>query len=269
MIGDFLTVRGIKYFADGALGSHGASLLEPYHDNPHHHGLMLMDKATLADKTAKAIAKGLQVATHAIGDGANRMVLDAYEDALKTSKAKNTRLRVEHAQLVDPLDHERFHDLEVIASMQPIHCTSDMVWVPDRLGPERIKDRAYPWRSLLSKGAILAFGSDAPVEDINPILGLYATVTRTDVSGSPKEGFMPEQKLKLIEALRGYHQGAAFAEFNEQTKGKIALGYLADFAVYDTDILHPTKTEFLQAKPVMTVVNGDVVFEREARLPQR
>lgn len=262
VIGDFLTIRSIKYFADGALGSRGASLLEPYHDQPDHSGLMLIDKKTLVAKTKAAISQGFQVATHAIGDGANRVVLDAYEDALKATNAKNTRLRVEHAQLIDPADHHRFRDLSVVASMQPIHCTSDMPWVPDRLGEERIKDRAYPWRSLLNQGAVLAFGSDAPVEDINPILGLYASVSRADVKGSPHEGFMPEQKLKLIEALKGYHEGAAYAEFNEHQKGKIAPGYLADFAVFDTDILHPTKPTFLEAKPKMTVVNGAIVYKK-------
>lgn len=264
LIGDFLTVRSIKYFADGALGSRGAWLLEPYHDHAHHQGLLLIDKKDLTEKTKKAIAAGFQIATHAIGDGANRLVLDAYEDALKTTKAKNARLRVEHAQLVDPADHKRFSDLAVIASMQPIHCTSDMAWVPDRLGQSRVKDRAYPWRSLLNKGVVLAFGSDAPVEDINPILGLYASVTRADMKSIPKDGFLPEQKLKLTEALRGYHEGAAFAEFNEHQKGKIAPGYLADFAVFDTDLLHPEKKSFLDAKPFLTVVNGEVVYQRDA-----
>ena len=263
LIGDFLTVRSIKYFADGALGSRGAALLEPYHDQTNHQGLMLMDKATLIERTKQAIAKGFQVATHAIGDGANRVVLDAYEAALTSTKAKNTRLRVEHAQLVDPRDHARFGQLFVIASMQPIHCTSDMAWVPDRLGSDRIKERAYPWRSLLKHGAILAFGSDAPVEDINPLLGIYASVTRSDLSGKPQEGFMPEQKLKLKEALRGYHEGAAFAEFNEMQKGKIAKGYFADFAVFDTDILHPQRANFVNAKPLMTVVNGVAAYLRE------
>lgn len=262
LLGDFLTVRSIKYFADGALGSRGAFLLAPYHDHAEQSGLMLTDRKILADQTKKAIDAGFSVATHAIGDGANRVVLDAYEDALTLTKAKNTRLRVEHAQLIDPSDHARFKKLSIIASMQPIHCTSDMAWVPDRLGAERIKNRAYPWRSLLDQGVVLAFGSDAPVEDINPILGIYAAVTRANLDGTPEGGFMPEQKLKLIEALEGYHHGAAYAEFNEHQKGKIAEGFFADFVVFDTNLLHPIKAEFIKAKPVMTVVNGKIVYQR-------
>ncbi len=261
LIGEFLTVRGIKYFADGALGSRGASLLEHYHDDPQNRGLMLIDKSTLIAKTKQAIAKGFQVATHAIGDGANRVVLDAYEEVLAKTNQEQ-RLRVEHAQLIDPQDHGRFKQLSLIASMQPIHCTSDMTWVHDRLGTDRLKDRAYPWRSLLNAGATLAFGSDSPVEDINPLLGIFAAVTRTNREGLPAGGFLPEQKLKLSEALNAYHGGAAYAEFNENHKGKIAKGFLADFAVFDTDILHPDRATFVDAKPKITVVNGKIVFTR-------
>lgn len=263
LVGDFLTVRSIKYFADGALGSRGAALLTDYHDHPHHQGLLLIDQTSLVDKTKAALKNGFQVATHAIGDGANRLVLDAYQAALLETKDSNSRLRIEHAQLVAPEDHARFKELSVIASMQPIHCTSDMAWVADRLGPERVKDRAYPWRSLLNNGAVLAFGSDAPVEDVNPILGLYASVSRANVDGMPDNGFMPEQKLKLSEALHGYHHGGAYAEFNEDQKGKIAKGFLADFVVFDTDLFQANKSAFLQAKPLMTVVNGKVVYRRK------
>lgn len=258
---EFLTIRAIKYFADGALGSRGATLLEDYHDKPGHRGLPLIEKSSLAEKTKKAIDKGFQVATHAIGDQANRLVLDAYEEALNKTKKTDTRLRVEHAQIIDPSDHERFKKLSVIASMQPTHCTSDMSWVANRLGETRVKDRAYPWRSLLNHGVTLAFGSDAPVENSNPIHGLYSAVTRADFKGSPTNGFMPEQKLHLNEALNGFYSGAAFAEFNEKHKGKIAVGYLADFAVFHTDLLTPTKTAFLEAKPAMTVVHGNIVFQ--------
>lgn len=259
---DFLTIRGIKYFADGALGSRGASLLEDYADMPHHSGLLLINHEDLVLKTKQAITAGFQVATHAIGDRANRLVLDAYEEALNATKSSNARLRIEHAQLIDPADHHRFNELSVVASMQPTHCTSDMGWVPERLGQHRIKERAYPWRSLLNKGAVLAFGSDAPVEEINPILGIYASVSRADINGLPNDGFMPEQKLKLKEAFHGYHAGAAYAEFNEHRKGKIEKGYLADFVVFDTDIFHPAKDSFLSARPTMTVVGGEVVFQR-------
>jgi predicted amidohydrolase YtcJ len=261
-INDLLTVRSFKLFADGALGSRGASLLEDYHDQPGNSGLLLITEDDLAQKTEAAINASFQVATHAIGDAANRLVLNAYERALKKTGSKNARLRIEHAQLVDPSDQHRFKKLAVIASMQPIHCTSDMAWVSDRLGHQRITNRAYPWRSLLNEGALLAFGSDGPVEGINPILGIFAAVTRTNRDSLPKDGFMPEQKLKLKEALHGYHRGAAFAEFNEHQKGLIKEGYWADFVVFDQNLTHPQTSMFLSAKPKMTVLGGEIVFER-------
>lgn len=257
---DFLTIRSIKYFADGALGSRGASLLEDYEDDKGNSGLLLMEEADLVKKTKNALQHGFQVATHAIGDKANREVLNAYQEALKGHVAKEARLRVEHAQLVDPLDHHRFKELSIVASMQPIHCTSDMAWVDERIG-KRLKDRAYPWQSLLEKGAVLAFGSDAPVEDINPIKGIYAAVSRKNPE-EEKDSFMPEERLSLAQALNGYFLGAAFSEFSEDVKGQIAEGFFADFVVFDTDILHPTKNTFLQARPLMTVVNGQKVYER-------
>lgn len=260
-LGSFLTIRAIKYFADGALGSRGAHLLDPYHDHAHHYGLLLTDRKTLRNNTIAALNAGFQVATHAIGDSANRLVLDAYEDALAITNAHDARLRIEHAQLIDPQDHHRFKKLSIIASMQPIHCTSDMAWVPDRLGVNRIKNRAYPWRSLLNEGAVLAFGSDAPVENINPILGLYAATTRSSLENITS--FMPEQKLTLAEALRGFYYGAAYAEFNETNKGKISENFVADFIVLDTDIIHPIKSTFTKASVLMTIVDGKIVFQRE------
>jgi predicted amidohydrolase YtcJ len=259
-INNFLVIKSIKYFADGALGSRGALLLEDYFDQPGYAGLALIDKNKLIQKTSIAINNGFQVATHAIGDRANKLVLDAYEEALSNTKLKNTRLRIEHAQLIDPRDHGRFKKLEIIASMQPIHCTSDMLWIKDRLGESRLKDRAYPWRSLLNHETILAFGSDAPVEDLNPMLGIYASVSRKRVFQTKKFEFLPEQKLRLREALNGYFFGAAYAEFNEHQKGKIAEGYLGDFVVFQSNFLHPYKSLFLQAKPFMTVVGGEIVY---------
>lgn len=259
---DYLAIRSIKYFADGALGSRGASLLSDYHDQPGAKGLMLISHHDLANKTSLALKKGFQVATHAIGDQANRMVLDAYQQALSENPTGDYRLRIEHAQLIDPRDHQRLKQLSVIASMQPIHCTADMAWVVERLGPDRLTERAYPWRSLLKQGVILAFGSDGPVEPINPIKGLYAAVSRSDEAGLPENGFMPEQKLSLKEALTGFFSGAAWAEFNERHKGKLAPGYMADFVVWNEDILHARKSAFLAAHPIMTVVGGEVKFRR-------
>lgn len=261
-VNNFLSIRGIKYFADGALGSRGAFLLEHYHDQPNSTGLQLIHKLQLVERTKRALAAGFQVATHAIGDGANRLVLDAYQEALAEVPAHDARLRVEHAQLVDRSDHDRFKQLSVIASMQPTHCTSDMAWVADRIGFDRMRDRAYPWRSLLDAGAKLAFGSDAPVENINPLLGLYAAITRKDVRGYPEDGFMPEQKLTFEEALDGYHASAAFAEFNEHQKGAIKEGFLADFAVFDEDILRIPVSDLLDETPIMTIVGGEIVYER-------
>lgn len=266
-INDLLTIRSIKYFADGALGSRGSLLLEDYHDQPGHKGLALITRDTLATKTKQALLAGFQVATHAIGDGANRMVLDAYSQALSETNAKDARLRIEHAQLVDEADHHRFKQLGVIASMQPIHCTSDMPWVPQRLSTDRLHKRAYPWRSLLQQGAVLALGSDAPVENINPLEGIYAAVSRSDRHGLPENGFMPEEKLTLKQALNGYFSGAAFAEFAEHKKGLIKEDYLADFVVFEENILHPTKSLFLNAKPAMTVMGGKIVFQKKKARP--
>jgi hypothetical protein len=256
---DWLNIRSIKYFADGALGSHGALLLEDYFDKAGFSGISLMDPARLREKTADALAKGFQVCTHAIGDRANREVLNAYELALKNSNVKDARLRIEHAQLVDKADHQRFSRLGVIASMQPVHCTSDMSWVPNRLGANRLKERAFPWRSLLDANTILSFGSDAPVEKINPLLSIYAAVTRENATNGSV--FMPEQVLSLKEALRGFFAHAAKAEFSEHKKGHIAKGYLADFVVFEQDILSLSKTAFLAARPYMTVVGGEVAYE--------
>lgn len=258
-ISDFLSIRSIKYFADGALGSRGALLLNDYRDQAGNQGLSLMSEKALEEKTLSALNAGFQVATHAIGDKANRLVLNAYERALKKNPVYDRRLRVEHAQLVDPGDHHRFKELSVIASMQPIHCTSDMAWVPSRIGADRLFERAYPWRSLQLAGAVLAFGSDTPVESINPIEGLYAAVSRMNLSS--RIPFMPEQQLTMKEALRGYFLGAAFAEFNEHQKGKIARGFLADFVAYQDDILHARKETFLKALPMMTVVGGKIVYK--------
>lgn len=257
---DSLSIRSIKYFADGALGSRGALLIDEYHDQKGSKGLALIDEDTLANNTAKAIKAGFQIATHAIGDQANRMVLNAYERATKTSLNHDLRLRIEHAQLIDPRDHARFKELSVIASMQPIHCTSDMPWIPSRIGFDRLKGRAYPWRSLLRHDVKIAFGSDSPVEPINPILGLYAAVSRASIDDGKE--FMPEERLSMKEALRAYFSDAAYAEFSEHKKGKIAPQFLADFVVFSDDILHLPKRAFLAAKPVMTVVGGKIVYQK-------
>jgi hypothetical protein len=226
-----LTIRSFKLFADGALGSRGALLLEPYSDAPSTKGVVTTPESAIYDLTRRSLAKGFQVNTHAIGDAANRMTLDAYGKAMQdTPSARDPRLRIEHAQVVAPSDIPRFHQLGVIASMQPTHCTSDMGWAEKRVGPERVKG-AYAWRSLLKTGAHLPLSSDFPGETLNPFYGIYAAITRQDPDGNPAVGWHPEQRLTLQEALRGYTREAAFAEFEESQKGSLEPGKL----VYEAD----------------------------------
>jgi predicted amidohydrolase YtcJ len=262
-IDDKITVRSIKFYTDGALGSRGAAMIEPYSDDPTNRGLMLMTKGQLADISYQGIKHGFQIASHAIGDLANRHVLDAYETAIHEIEAPgDLRLRVEHAQLVHPDDVKRFHQLGVIASIQPTHCTSDMPWVPSRLGAERTARDAYPWRSFLDAKVHIAAGSDAPIEAINPMLGLYAATTRRATDGLPPKGWQPEQILTLDEALRAFTIGGAYAEFQEHQKGKLEAGYLADFAVLSNDIFSLAPDAILETNVDMTVLGGNVVYSR-------
>jgi len=258
---DMLRVRSLKMFADGALGSRGAALLEPYSDDPGNYGLITTSRAKLARMTSIAMDRGFQVCVHAIGDSANRMVLDVFSAALLGRNPEDFRLRVEHAQILDSLDIPRFGEQGVIASMQPTHATSDMPWVEERLGPERTRVGAYVWRSLLDSGARLCFGSDFPVESPNPMLGLYAAVTRQDTSGNPPGGWMPEQRLSMEEALDGFTIDAAYAEFAERVIGSIEKGKLADFTVIDTDIFQADPKALIDAKVLATIVDGVVVYD--------
>lgn len=258
-------LRGVKFFADGALGSRGAALLSPYSDAAESSGLVLMPEADLKAAALRALKSGFQVAVHAIGDRANRMVLNAFEQAfLEIPSSSNVgdfdpRFRVEHAQIVDPSDLNRFAKLGVIASMQPTHATSDMAWAKARLGPERLIG-AYAWKSLLSSGAHIVFGSDFPVEEMSPMLGLYAAVTRQDSDGNPPLGFVPEQRISLEDALRMFTAEPAYASFTEAHRGKIAKGFVADFTVFEGD-LRPDKS--LLSLPVdFTIIGGRVVYER-------
>jgi predicted amidohydrolase YtcJ len=246
-INNFLAIRSIKYFADGALGSRGALLLQDYADDKGNKGLLLITKSDLVNKTKLAIKHNFQIATHAIGDAANKLVLDAYEEA--QNKVFNKRLRIEHAQIIDPSDQKRFSTLNIIASMQPIHYLSDISWVPARIGEKDLDKKAYPWASLLKHNTKLAFGSDAPVEDLNPLLGLHTAVSRPDI-----------QQLSMKQALKAYYEDAAYSEFNEHQKGKIALNFLADFIVFRENIFKLTKTEFLNTKVLKTFIGGSEAF---------
>ena len=259
-----LTIRSFKLFADGALGSRGAALLQPYSDSPQSKGVVTTPETEIYNLTRRALEKGFQVCTHAIGDAANRMTLDAYARALSESpQARDSRLRIEHAQVLSPVDIARFAQLRVIPSMQPTHATSDMAWAEKRVGAARIKG-AYAWRSLLATGAHLPLSSDFPGETLNPFYGIYAALARQDPSGNPAGGWYPEQRLTLKEALRGYTIEAAYAEFEEKTKGSIEPGKLADFTVISQDINRLAPKEVLSIRVLKTFVGGKLVYGAEA-----
>jgi predicted amidohydrolase YtcJ len=254
-------LRGVKLFADGALGSRGAALLAPYDDDRGNTGLLLMPPEELRRAAEVAAKSGFQVAVHAIGDRANRIVLDAFE-AAGQGKAKDLRFRVEHAQVVALEDIGRFAKLGVIASMQPTHATSDMPWAEARVGPSRIRG-AYAWRSILTTGAHIAFGSDFPVEEPSPLLGIYAAVTRQDTKGNPPSGFHPEERLTLDEALRAFTVEPAYAAFVEGHRGVLGRGFVADLTVFDRALT--ADKGVLEARADMVIVGGRVVREAGAR----
>ena len=254
--GNRLTVRAVKCYADGALGSRGAALLEPYSDDPGNSGLLVSKEEHLADVAKRARNAGFQVNTHAIGDRGVRNVFEAYESA---GASAADRFRIEHFQVVALSDFPRLTKSGIIASMQPTHATSDMYWAEDRVGPERIKG-AYAWRTVLDSGARLALGSDFPVEAVNPFFGIYAAVTRQDQKGWPADGWYPSQKLTLAEAIRGFTLDAAFAAFEEQSRGTIEPGKLADLTIVDGDLFTMPESDLFKAKVLMTVVGGEVVY---------
>lgn len=258
----FLTVRSIKRQLDGALGAHGALLLAPYLDLPGSTGLTLEDPAEIRRVLTLAIQHGYQVNTHAIGDRGNREVLDLYEEAFRSAPdKKDLRWRIEHAQHLHPDDIPRFVRLGVIASVQGVHATSDGPWVLKRLGPERAKSGAYLWRSLLDAGVVIANGTDTPVEDIDPIACFYASVTRRMADGTE---FYPEQKMTREEALRSYTLNGAHAAFEEDLKGSITPGKLADVVVLSKDILKIPDAEIPATKVVLTILGGKVRWRSPA-----
>jgi predicted amidohydrolase YtcJ len=256
--GGRFSVGGIKRYMDGALGSRGALLLAPYADEPGKTGLATIEPDRLKAVLQRALAQGFQVATHAIGDAANRMVLDAYEAAFGAAGGARRRFRVEHAQVLAPADVPRFKALGVIPSMQPTHCTSDMYWAADRVGPERAQG-AYLWKTFLKQGVPLAGGSDAPVEDIAVLPGLFAAVTRQDAKGWPEGGWHPEERVTPAEAVDMFSRGAAYAAFEEGDRGAIAIGGRADLTVLDRDPLAVAPADLLRVRVVHTIVGGRVV----------
>jgi len=255
-LGEMLTVRSIKMYADGALGSRGAALLGPYSDDPKNSGLLINDEALLRQVSLDAVRTGFQVCTHAIGDRANRITLNAYAGALEGANDK--RFRIEHAQVVAPADFARFQQYSVIASMQPTHATSDMGWAAARVGPERVTG-AYAWQTFLKLGVPLAAGSDFPVENVNPLWGFYSAVARQDHEGKPEGGWFPEQRLSREEALRAWTQTGAYADFEEKTKGSLTTGKAADFIVLSADIMKIPAIEIWRTRVTMTVLGGRVV----------
>jgi predicted amidohydrolase YtcJ len=257
---NMLTVRAIKVTADGALGSRGAWLLEPYTDKPDSSGLVPAAVATLPETAQIAIDQNMQLCVHAIGDRANREVLNIYEAAFTKNNrdGKDLRWRIEHAQHLSAADIPRFGQLGVIASMQAVHCTSDGSWVPDRLGAKRSEEGAYVWQKLMKSGAVVTQGTDAPVENVDPIPNYYSAVTRKLANGT---AFYPDQRLSRMEALKSYTLQNAFAAFEEDLKGSLTTGKLADITVLTKDITTIPDEEIKSAKVAFTIIGGKVVFE--------
>ena len=255
--GGFLTVRAIKRSIDGALGPRGAWLLEPYADKPGDTGRNTTPVPEIAETARLALEHGYQLCVHAIGDRANRETLNIFEEAFKGRDGRALRWRIEHAQHLHAADIPRFGKLGVIASMQGVHCTSDAPYVLARLGPKRAEEGAYVWEKLMQSGALVTNGTDAPVEDVNPIASYYATVSRKLSDGSV---FYPAQRMSRIDALKSYTINAAHAAFEEGSKGTLKVGKYADVVVLSKDILTVPEAEILSAEVRLTVVGGKVKY---------
>jgi len=256
---DRLNVRAVKLFADGALGSRGAALMAPYSDKPDQRGLQFMSDAEMESKIQTALKAGYQVNVHAIGDAANHQVLDGFEAAYKAVGGRQLRNRIEHSQVVALSDIPRFKQLDLIASMQPTHATSDMNMAEERIGPERLKG-AYAWRTFLKQGTLIAGGSDFPVESDNPFFGLHAAVTRTDHENEPKGGWHPEQAMTLLEAFRAFTLDAAYAQHQEKEIGSLEPGKWADFILIDRDLFKIAPADIWKIKVEQTWVAGKKVY---------
>ena len=258
---DHLKLAGVKLYMDGALGSRGALLKAPYADRPKESGLAMLTSAQLKNKMSRAAMDGFQIAVHAIGDKGNDEVLSAIEEMQATYKG-DRRWRIEHAQIVDPSDISRFAASGTIASMQPVHQTSDRLMAEARLGPDRLHG-AYAWQSLLASGARLAFGTDVPVESSDPFAGLGAAMTREDATGQPFGGWMPEERLSREQAWQAYTNGAAYAAFAEDRLGSLEVGKRADFLIIDQDILLATPAQVRNMRVLQTWIAGKPAFVRK------
>jgi predicted amidohydrolase YtcJ len=262
-----LTVRAIKRAMDGALGSRGAWLLEPYSDLPSSTGLNTTSVQDITETAKIAMEHGFQLCVHAIGDRANRETLDIYESIFRANPGKrDLRWRIEHAQHLQPNDIPRFGELGVIAAMQGIHCTSDAPYVIARLGAKRAEEGAYAWQKLMKSGAVIANGTDAPVEDVDPIASFYASVWRKLKDGSR---FYPDQRMSREEALKSYTLNAAYAAFEEDIKGSLTPGKLADITVLSKDIMTIPEDEIPSAEVLYTIVGGKVMYEKDERQGKR
>ncbi len=253
-----LTVRSVKAYLDGALGSRGALLKEPYSDDKKNKGITITSKEDLFELADKLYSNGFQLNTHAIGDRANEVVLDVYNYVLKD--IEDPRWRIEHAQVVDEFDMQKFNS-KIIPSVQPTHATSDMNWADERLGDKRLK-RAYAYKNLLDWSGKIALGTDFPVEKVNPLNTFYSAVARKDLKGKPSEGYLKENALSRVEALKGMTVWAAYSNFEESLKGSIEKGKYADFVILTKDIMNIPEKEILNVGVVATIVNGNIVFQQ-------
>ncbi|HEY9403995.1 MAG TPA: amidohydrolase family protein [Pyrinomonadaceae bacterium] len=266
-----IRLTALKGYVDGTLGSRTAAMLAPFADDPHNSGIPRRPPAELMGMIMQRDREGFQIALHAIGDKANRMALDGFAEGLKTPRGAmhgsvqyppgGPRHRIEHSQVVAPTDFARFRDLGVVASMQPSHAISDKRWAQDRLGEYRVQG-AYAWHMMRSFGVRVAFGTDWPVEPINPYLGLYAAVTRQSTEGDPAGGWWPQERLSIADAIRCYTAESAYASFEETQKGQLVPGMLADMTVHSRDLLTIKPEEILQTEAVMTILGGSVVYEK-------
>jgi len=261
-----LKIGGLKGFADGSLGSTTAYFFQPYADAPTTSGLPneeMIPESRMAENIREADSAGLQVAIHAIGDRANWTILGMYENVIRNHGQRDRRFRIEHAQHLRTSEVGEFRHLHVIASMQPYHAIDDGRWADKRLGPDRVRG-SYVFRSLLDSGATLAFGSDWPVAPMDPIMGIYAAVTRSTLDGKRPDGWIPEQKITAAEALTAFTMGSAFASFDEKVKGSLEPGKLADLAVLSDDILTIPPQRIRDVEVMMTIFNGRIVFDRDS-----
>jgi predicted amidohydrolase YtcJ len=253
---ELYTIRSVKAFIDGALGSRGAALIEPYSDDHCNCGLILISHEEFTELAQQCKNAGFQLCTHAIGDRGNRMVLDIYANTIKNTPKH--RWRIEHAQMVTDGDIPKFLEYNILPSMQPSHCTSDMRWMDERIGTDRLS-RISRWKSFIDLGIPIPGGSDCPIEDGEPLFEYYAAVTRQNHHGWPKDGWQSQEKLNRIDALKMFTTWAAFGEFSEHRRGQIKEGYDADFTIYDNDITTCKTSEILDLKLIATIVNGAFV----------